>query len=102
MNCGANSPITLLKSLGATTRYLLLNAALTNAPYCSAVLPFFPRALSWLISSFHGPLIKNSESHGLCIKHCNVLFMKQVFPRFRNPTIPSLVEAPSSFELYLL
>ena len=52
--------------------------------------PFVPKGLVLFISLTYFYLMKYSTIYAMCEMHCSPEFMKQVFPRFLNPTFPNL------------
>jgi hypothetical protein len=57
-------------------------------PKAVASWPFIPRGLAVFRSPSYAPLRKTDIMGTVCIKHCRLLFMKQVLPRFCRPTKP--------------
>jgi hypothetical protein len=47
-----------------------------------------PRGLAVLRSPSYAPLRKTDMMGTVCMRHCRLLFMKQVLPRFCRPTRP--------------
>lgn len=57
-------------------------------PNAIASCPFSPRGLTVLISPSYSP-VRNTRMMGtLCMRHCRLLFIKHVLPRFTRPTRP--------------